>query len=324
MSENFDGMDFEVPTTSSTFGKFILGAMLVAFSLASMITTFSFFVTYAPGLGEVLHAEYGPYIAGALGVMLFDLAGLGWTVLRARNSETSPQFVIATLAAVVTIGLALLTSALQVLLSSAFDVGLYDAGGGLSQFGQAMQITGVVVMTAGFVLNFAAIAAYVNTSKGVAKAVQDTQLRAYMTQGQFVADKARAELVMGQTLENILHQLPQYAAQAGRSNSAHYVNRSFTGMLNGQQQPPAANGHQAASRLQATSPGGPEEIAQLRAMLAAYDAAGDDDGGAMDLDALVDMLVEERMRERLAAAPAPSGNGNGANFTPRPGNGRAQ
>ena len=319
MSENFDGMDFEVPTTSSTFGKFILGAMLVAFSLASMITTFSFFVTYAPGLGEVLHAEYGPYIAGALGVMLFDLAGLGWTVLRARNSETSPQFVIATLAAVVTIGLALLTSALQVLLSSAFDVGLYDAGGGLSQFGQAMQITGVVVMTAGFVLNFAAIAAYVNTSKGVAKAVQDTQLRAYMTQGQFVADKARAELVMGQTLENILHQLPQYAAQAGRSNSAHYVNRSFTGLLNGQQ--PGANGHQAASQLAAAGAGG---AAELRALPTPAPADQVDQAELARLRARLAQLEDQVASAGVSFAaqdqPGSAGtNGAGGDASPFPG-----
>lgn len=276
--DDFNGLDFELETTQSTFGRFILGIMLFVFALASMVTTFSFFVTYAPRLGEVLHPTYGAYIAGALGVILFDLAGLGWTVLRARNSETSKQFVIATGAAVVTIGLALLTSALQVLLSSSFDVGLYDPEGGLSAFGQAMQLTGVIVMTLGFVLNFAAIAAYVNTSRGVTQAVQNTQLKAYVTAGRFAADKERALLVTQQTLQGIKRQLPAYAARAGQENTTGYVNRSFAGLVSS---PP------------------------------------EDDGELLDLDALVEALVEERLRERQAMAV----NGNGANFT-KPANGR--
>src|SRR5690606_38194057 len=118
--------DLHVETSSSVFGRLVLGAMLIAFALASMATTYSFFATYAPRLGAVIHSAYAPFVAGTLGVLLFDLAGLGWTVLRARNSDTSRQFVIATVAAVATIGLALLASALYVILSSSFEVGLYD------------------------------------------------------------------------------------------------------------------------------------------------------------------------------------------------------
>jgi hypothetical protein len=206
---NFNGLDdLQIENTQSTFGKFVLYMMLAVFALASMVTTFSFFVTYAPRLGAALHPVYGPYIAGMLGVVLFDLAGLGWTVLRARNSDTTRQFVIATGAAVAAIILALLTSGLQVLLSTSFDVGIYQANGSLTEFGQAMQLTGVIVMTLGFVLNFGAIALYVNTSKGITQAVQNTQLRAYVTAGRFAADQARA----------------------GQENTVGYVGRTFTGL----------------------------------------------------------------------------------------------
>lgn len=223
---NFD--DFQPETSSSVFGKFVLGAMLVVFAAASMLTTFSFFAIYAPGLGRVLHPTYAGEISGLLGVLLFDAAGLGWTVLRSRNSDTSRQFVIATIAAVTTIGLAVATSALYVILASSFDVGLYDAANQLTRFGQTMQGAGVITMTLGFALNFSAIAAYVNTSAGVTKAVQETQLAAYANAGRFQADRVRAELVTRQTLQSIMTQLPDRAATAGKENGTGYLEAAFT------------------------------------------------------------------------------------------------
>jgi hypothetical protein len=287
---NFGLDDLEIETTGSTFGRFILYAMLLIFAAASMITTYAFFAVYAPGLGEALHPGYGAIIAGVLGVVLFDLAGLGWTVLRARNSDTTRQFVIATAAAVVTIFLALLTSGLQVLLSTSFDVGLYLADGSLSEFGRTMQLTGVVVMTLGFVLNFAAIAAYVNSSKDITAATQNTQLRAYVTAGRFAADRARAQLVTERTLSGIMQQLPQLATRAGSENTTNYVNRAFTGR------------------------------AQTVIDQADYD---DVEETYEDLDALVEALVNERLRERERERLAAIRNGQaGTNFPQRPGSGR--
>ena len=226
----FDGLsDFDIENTQSIFGKFVLYAMLVVFALASMVTTFSFFATYAPRLGEAIHPAYGGYIAGCLGILLFDLAGLGWTVLRARNSDTTKQFVIATLAAGITISLSLLTSGLQVLLSTSFDVGLYDSVNNLTRFGQAMQLMGVGTMTLGFVVNFGAIAAFVNTSKEVLIAVQSTQLAGYMTAGRFMADNTRARLVIQRTLQGIISQLPNYAQMAGTQNASEYLGHVFNG-----------------------------------------------------------------------------------------------
>ena len=277
---NFNGLDdLHIEDTPSIFGKFVLYVMLAIFTCASMITTFSFFVTYAPRLGDVLHPTYGPYIAGALGVILFDLAGLGWTVLRTRNSDTTRQFVIATGAAVMTITLALLTSGLQVLLSTSFDVGLYTSENSLTRFGQAMQLIGVITMTLGFILNFAAIATYVNTSKDITQAVQNTQLRAYATAGRFAADQARAQLVTQQTLQGIMRQLPLLAAKAGEENTAEYMGQTFT-----------------------------------KTDILDVDEDEHDNDGVFDLEALVDLLVEERLRQRIAHPP----NGDNANFTQRP------
>jgi hypothetical protein len=252
----FNGMDIQVEDTQSTAGKFVLYLMLGVFALASAWTTFSFFMTYAPRLGTSIHPAYGPYIAGALGVVLFDLAGLGWTVLRARNSDTSRQFVIATTAAVITIALALTVSALQVLFSASLDVGMYGADGALTQFGSIMHGFSVVVMTAGFVVNFGAITAYVNSSKDVSQAIQNTQLRAYMASGQFAADRARAQLVTEQTLEQIMRQLPSLAATAGQHNAAGYVDASFAGITPSATQPQRVTLAEMQARIDEARAGG--------------------------------------------------------------------
>lgn len=302
--------DLQIDTPSSWTGRIVRWTMLIAFALASMITTFSFFAVYAPGLGSVLHPDFAPFVAGTLGVVLFDLAGLGWTVLRARNSDSTAQFWIATAAAVATISLALLTSALYVLLSSSFDVGLYGAAGELTTFGQIMQIVGVVTMTAGFVLNFGAIAAYVNTGADVSKAVQDTQLRAFVTAGRHAADKARAELVTRRTLTEVMRQLPSLANAQGLVNGRGYLDQSFTAPRSlldiGVDEVPNhrdADGDEApdAARIQA-------EVQRLQAELAT----------------LVD-IGEAGDAEPVAARPAgptPSGNGRGGE-TDRPTPGRS-
>lgn len=219
--------DLEIESANTITGRVALWSMLAIFTLASAATTYSFFATYSPGLGAALHSGFAGIVSGALGVVLFDLAGLGWTVLRSSNSDTNKQFWIATAAAIVTIGLSLVASGMYVLLSTSFNVGLYDAAGRLTDFGQVMHIAGVVVMTAGFVLNFGCIAAYVNTGKSVTKAVQDRKLAAYVTQGRFVADQARAQLVTEQTLQGIMRALPSMAAEQGRWNTMDYVEHAF-------------------------------------------------------------------------------------------------
>lgn len=226
-NHNFNSFDVRMEDSTSIAGRIVLIIMLIVFLAASMITTFSFFYTYAPGLGRVIHPDYAGYVAGTMGVLLFDLAGLGWTVLRSRNSDTTHQFTIATLAAITTIVLSLITSGLYVALSSAFDIGLYTTGGSLSQFGQAMQIAGVAIMTLGFVLNFGAIAAYVNVSRETAQAVHQTQMRGYVAQGRFAADRTRAQLELERTLANIMRDLPALAALQARTNAAGYLDHSF-------------------------------------------------------------------------------------------------
>lgn len=227
---DFDsGLDeLNIESTGSIAGGLVLGAMIVAFMLASLFTTFSFFFVYAPGLGRAIHPEYSPYISGFLGMLFFGLAGLGWTFLRSRNSDTGRQFVIATFAAVVTISLDLLTSALYVLLSSSFDVGIHDAAGQLTQFGQVLQIAGVIIMTAGFVVNFGSITAYVNSSAGTNKAVQTAELRALVNSGRFAAQRAWARTVTFRTLAEIDEMLPNLSERQALANSRGFMSKLVT------------------------------------------------------------------------------------------------
>lgn len=219
--------DFRIEGPGAFIGKVILIAMLGAFAVASMITTFSFFAEYAPRIGTMIHAGFAAEIAGVMGVILFDAAGLGWTALRAYNADTVRQFAIATMGAIVTIALALGVSALYVIFSTDLVVGIYDDAGTLTAFGRNLQIAGVIVMAAGFVLNFALIAGYVNTGAGVARAVQQTEIAAVARERRFAAERRRASLVSEQMLEEIRDRLPEVAALVGREEGDRFLRESL-------------------------------------------------------------------------------------------------
>lgn len=331
MSNDFDfGMDdLEFSQPGSIAGKIVLYAMLGVFALASMITTFSFFFTYAPGLGSVVHPTMAGYVAGAMGVILFDLGGLGWTVLRSRNSDTTHQFVIATGAALLTIGLSLLTSALQVLLSTSLDVGLYDAAGQLTAFGQSIQIGGVIVMTLGFVVNFGAIAAYVNLSSGTTAAVQRSLLKGMANAGKFAIDEQRTRLVIGRTMKGVMAQLPSVANSAAAANTDEYLQRSFN----------RVGGSAPLDVIDVTPDEEPEEAAVATAQTDEHESNTHPAEPAAnptpidhqlkhELAAAADMLRELRelrkqMNEKLVSVPAQetvkvhvNGHHDSANFTP--------
>ena len=307
-NENFDFGLSDILDESQDTGRGLAKGLVyllgIVFFLLSALTTFQFFQNYAASIGAWAGADMGPYVAGVVGVVLLDFATLAWSYVRAKASRTRAQMTVALSISVICLVLSIGTSALYVGLSTTLQSGVYDPAGQLTQLGEILNYAGVAVIVLALGGNFFALYMFQNKSADIQQAAQNTSLAARVTQGRFLADEARAKMVIQRTLNEIFASLPEVADGAAAAHSQGY----FSSKMGRQALPrPGANGHQAVSRL------------------AAYDAAGDD---AMDLDALVDALVEERLRqERLAAAPAPApggnGNGNGANFTPRPGNGRS-
>ena len=330
-NENFDFGLSDILDESQDTGRGLAKGLVyllgIVFFLLSALTTFQFFQNYAASIGAWAGADMGPYVAGVVGVVLLDFATLAWSYVRAKASSTRAQMTVALSISVICLVLSIGTSALYVGLSTTLQSGVYDPAGQLTQLGEILNYAGVAVIVLALGGNFFALYMFQNKSADIQQAAQNTSLAARVTQGRFLADEARAKMVIQRTLNEIFASLPEVADGAAAAHSQGY----FSSKMGRQALPPTAQWSPALRQLAAMPPGGPDEIAQLRAILAGTplqgpgdDAAGDD---AMDLDALVDALVEERLRqERLAAAPAPApggnGNGNGANFTPRPGNGR--
>jgi hypothetical protein len=227
MMDDFNGLEFgDMDTTGGGMAKIVLIGMVVLFAFASALTTFSFFATYAPGIGSMF-GEWGWIVAGLSGVLLLDIAGFAWSYVRSRNATTTTQFNIATIAAGSTIISSVVVSFLYVLLSANLETGITAADGTLTSFGTGLNALGVLIMSMAFAGNFAMVAAYVNTSAATTKSVQNTQLSAYLLAGQFAADRQRAQLVVNSTLRNIANQLPELARSAGASNAENYTNAHF-------------------------------------------------------------------------------------------------
>ena len=284
----------------------------VLITLLSMATSFLFFVEIFSFRGAVTAGDNMAIVStlfwGAVGVLVLDGAALVWLKTYLGASDNNAERALATVGMVVGfVGSALSSLAYLILV----------AGNSITvdpSWGQYVTYAMAVIIVIHFGLVF--LSSYKSTQaqideRAASMLAEATDEMLIQTEKMFRADIPVLAKANADQLSNRL--------------AARFTNVSFAAA---QQQPPAANGQQALRQLAAMPPGGPDEIAQLRAMLAAYDAAGDDAAAddAMDLDALVDALVEERLRqERLAVAPAPggNGNGNGANFTPRPGNGRS-
>ena len=227
--DDFTGLDFEIETTQTGMGRIVLGLMLALFVAFSALTTFSFFATYAADIGQMF-GEYAWIVSGVTGFLLLDVAGLMWTFVRARNADTTTQFNIASISALCTIGASVLVSFIYVALSATLDVGIYNEYGGLTNIGQALNVIGVIIMALAFAGNFAAIAAYVNTSSTITKAVQNTQMSATARQGQFAAERLTIESTIKRTINDIARQIPERAAQAGTQNANQFVNAKFAGL----------------------------------------------------------------------------------------------
>lgn len=266
----------------------LLAGLILAFSA---ITTFSFFSEYAPGVANfVPDAELAPVVAGLVGVVLLDLGAFAWMLLRAFYSSTSEQMSISLAAGVTDFVLSLATSALYVVLSSSFELGIRDANGQLTQLGTYTHYAGVFVVSAALICNFTALFLFMAKSHSTKAAAQRTGLRAIVASGRHKADRARAEMVIRRTLADILAQLPGAAEQLAASNSQGY----FASTMRQREERPALDAHQLNALL--AQLGYTDAISQ-------QPAPGDDEREAQRLGFSLVELARAQATQRGAARP---------------------
>lgn len=224
MSGKFNfGLDDLVEEESGgrTGARWLAGALGVIFFLLSSLTTYLFFSTYAPALGAWAGPN-APYVAGAIGVICSDFAALAWGYVRAKAATTGAQMTIALTISALDLVLGLLTSALYIVLSTTLASGVRAADGSLTEFGFALNLAGVIVITLALVANFASIYVYQNSSADVRSASASTELAAVIHAGQVKADRARALAVVQRTLAEIMAELPSAADDAAQQNRQGY------------------------------------------------------------------------------------------------------
>ena len=205
-----------------SLGRGVAGFLAVTFFVLSAITTFGFFANYAAAVGAFAGPDAAPLVAGVVGVLLLDAGALGWSYVRSHAATSAGQMTVALVAATADLLMSLATSSLYVILSTTLETGIRDAAGVLTSFGQTVNYSGVAVITASLIVNFASVFLWQHLGADTRHAAQQTELRAVVAEGRYRVDNARAKMTVARTIEAIKEQLPAEAdALAGRQRAAY-------------------------------------------------------------------------------------------------------
>ena len=231
MSQDFDfglGDILQENDSSHTLARGAAVGLAILFLGLSCITTYMFFSTYAPGLGDWAGPAAASIVAGLIGLLCLDVACIVWGYIRNKAATSSAQMAVALVISIADLVLGLLTSGLYIILSTTFDRGVRDAAGALTEFGQTVNYVGIGVITAALVGNFASVFAWLMTSAEATEAQQKTELRATVKAGKHKIDKARTGQVVNRTMADIQRQLPAAVDGMAARKSAEYVASTLT------------------------------------------------------------------------------------------------
>lgn len=257
MFGQFFNDDFvESATGRSAMARGASGFLVLAFLILSGLTTFMFYETYVSSLGAWAGPAAG-IVAGLVGLICMDIGALLWAYVRSNAATSGAQMAIALTAAIVDLILALMASALYVILSTTLASGIYTSGGALTDFGQTVNLAGIAAVVLSLTVNFACVFAWQVTSAATRQAQDATELQAMQAAARAQLAKMHATAAIKSTAQAIAAQVPTIADNLAKHNQAAYV----------------ANAR-------------PREY-----------VAGDDPGTSIEMGELVDFLVSERLKE---------------------------
>lgn len=224
MSSSF-GVDdiMEENASASTMARGGASFLVILFLTLSSITTYMFFSTYAADIGAFAGPTAAPIVSGIIGVLCLDVACVVWSYVRSRAATSSAQMAIALVISMVDLLLALISSALFILLSTSLETGVRDAAGQLTGFGQTVNWIGVTVITAALVGNFASVFAWLHKGADTTAAESRTELRATVAAGQTQIDKERVGRVVRETTAKIRQRLPGEVESLSNARADDYV-----------------------------------------------------------------------------------------------------
>ena len=253
MSQDFDfglGDILQENDSGHTLARGAAVGLAILFLGLSCITTYMFFSTYAPGLGDWAGPAAAPIVSGLIGLLCLDVACIVWGYIRNKAATSSAQMAVALVVSIADLVLGLLTSGLYIILATSLETGIRDAAGALTEFGALVNWVGVGVITLALVGNFASVFAWLMMGADTKAAEHKTELRATVAAGKHKIDKARTGQVVTRTIADIQRQLPAAVDGQAARNSTQYVASTL------ERGAGSANGHGGAVVNPTTRPGG--------------------------------------------------------------------
>jgi len=220
MSQNGFSSDFvsSKPVTARAVGG-IFGGLLV---LLSALTTAAFFFKYAPTAFDFLVGDLSPWLSALVGVLVFEVASLVWSWLKANDADTGAQLAVSNLSAWAAMACGLAVTVVYFSLGTDLINAQLDATAET-----AVSLVGGVLIVIGIGGNFCAGFVYRISGAMHSSATQQSQLRAMQTGAAFAANREATYAELQRTLEGIRAQLPDVANQQGAANSEQFINERF-------------------------------------------------------------------------------------------------
>lgn len=233
-------------TGRSAMARGASGFLVIVFLLLSGLTTFMFYETYVSSLGAWAGPAAG-IVAGLVGLLCMDIGALLWAYVRSNASTSGAQMAIALTAAIVDLILALMASALYVILSTTLASGIYTSAGALTDFGETVNLAGIAAVVLSLTVNFGAVFAWQVTSAATRQAQDATELASMQAAARAQLARMHTSAAIRETAQAIAGELPAMSRTIATSNRSRYVERATPAELahassNGNRPDPARDG----------------------------------------------------------------------------------
>lgn len=209
-------------TARSATARGASGFLVVVFLLLSGLTTFMFYREYVSSLGAWAGPAAG-IVAGLVGLICMDVGALLWAYVRSHAASSGAQMAIALTAAIVDLLLALMASALYVILSTTLASGIYAADGTLTEFGQTVNQAGIAAVVLSLTVNFGAVFGWQVTSASTRQAQDATELAAMQAAAKAQLARMHTQAAIRSTAQAIAGELPTTSQTIAAHNRGQYV-----------------------------------------------------------------------------------------------------
>ncbi len=208
----------------STQAKTLATVASVLLLIFSAVTSWAFFALYAYDVFTFMSPTLAPFLAGLVGVVVFEGMTLVWRYLRAHHANTHAQMAIASWGATLALSGGLLVTvvffALQTeLLASVVDDTLL----------RILSLAGGLLMIAGVSGGFLLWHLYSVADGDHERNTQRATLSSMQHSAQLKVSQMTTDRVLRDTAGAVMKNLPEYSQRQARQNQRAYYESVFAG-----------------------------------------------------------------------------------------------